>query len=182
MVQVTGTRTIYSGRVFSVIVDEIAYASGEAGIREVVIHQGGAVIVPLFDDSTTLLVRQYRHPFRKEILEFPAGKLEKGEDPNVCAERELREETGYNASRLVRLSSIYTTPGFCSEELHIFLALGLTESPGGQQLDHGETGLTIRHVPFDEALAMAREGTVRDGKTLSALLLTEQYLLTHGLK
>jgi ADP-ribose pyrophosphatase len=162
----------YSGTVFNLIVDEVEYISGTRGVREVAEHPGGAVVVPLLDDGTVLLVHQYRYPLKKELL--PAGKLDPGEDPRVCAERELEEETGYTAGSLRKLTAIYTSPGFCSEQLHIFLATGLKKSSRGQQLEEGESDLTIRQLPFDEAVNMIEQGDIVDGKTICGILLTDR--------
>jgi len=163
----------YSGTVFNLIVDEVEYISGTRGLREVAEHPGGAVVVPLLDDGTVLLVHQYRYPLKKELFELPAGKLDPGEDPQVCAARELEEETGYTAGSLKKLTAIYTSPGFCSEQLHIFLATGLKKSSRGQQLEEGESDLTIRQLPFDEALNMIEQGDIVDGKTICGILLTD---------
>jgi ADP-ribose pyrophosphatase len=163
----------YSGTVFNLIVDEVEYISGNRGVREVAEHPGGAVVVPLLDDGTILLVHQYRYPLKKELLELPAGKLDPGEDPQVCAARELEEETGYTAGSLKKLTAIYTTPGFCNEQLHIFLATGLKKSSHGQQLEEGESDLTIRQLPFEEAVKMVEQGDIVDGKTICGILLTD---------
>src|SRR5438876_8429671 len=123
---------LYVGRVFTVIVDDVEYPSGNKTIREVAEHAGGSVALAVFADNRIILVHQHRYPFNKFIWELPAGKLGPGEDPLHCAQRELMEETGYCAGRWRKLTSIYTTPGFCSEILHIYLATDLSESPGGR--------------------------------------------------
>ncbi len=166
----------YDGKIIDLVVDVVEYPSGRQTIREVVKHPGGAVIVPLLEDGTVLLVRQYRHPLASVITELPAGKLDQGEDPLNCARRELREETGYTADQLMHLSSIHTTPGVCDEILHIYLATGLTPAGSGQQLDEGEEGLSFLSLPLAEAIQMVESGAITDAKTICGLLLTARHL------
>ncbi len=162
---------VYRGKIIDLTVDRVEYPGGATGIREVVEHPGGAVVVPLFADDTILLVRQYRHPFGKEIVELPAGKLERGEEPLHCAQRELQEETGYRAARWTRLCAMMTTPGFCNEILHLFLAEELSAVPGGQKLEIGEQTLTMLRMPLADAAGMVEEGTINDAKTMAGILL-----------
>ena len=162
----------YAGKVFNLILDEVEYPSGRRAIREVAEHPGGAVVVPLFEDGSVLLVRQYRYPVKKELYELPAGKLDPGEQPEHCAARELEEETGYLASTMKKLTAIYTTPGFCSEQLHIYLATGLKKSPRGQRLEEGEMDLQLKRLPFDEVVKMIEEQEIVDSKTICGILLT----------
>ncbi len=169
---------LYSGKVFSLIVDDVEYLSGRRGVREVAEHPGGAVVVPLLDDGTVLLVHQYRYPVKKELLELPAGKLDPGEDPQVCATRELGEETGYLAGSIRKLTAIYTTPGFCSEQLHIYLATGLRKSPHGQRLEEGELDLVVRQFPLSEVVNMIERGEIVDGKTICGIMMTAHQLRT----
>lgn len=170
---------VYRGKVFDLIVDEVEYPSGSRGVREIAHHPGGAVVVPLFDDRTVLMVRQLRYPLGTQILELPAGKLGPSEDPEAAAHRELEEETGWRASSLLRLTSIYTTPGFCDEELHIFLATGLTRSPRGHHREEGEYSMTLHRLALDDLVGMILGGELKDSKTIIGLLLTEQYLERH---
>ena len=175
-VKVVHSRRVHEGKVFDLRVDEIEYPSGRHAIREVAEHSGGAVAIPLLDDGTIVLVRQERYPLGQSLLELPAGKLQKGEDPAVCAGRELQEETGYEARELLPVGSIFTSPGFCTEQLHLFLARGLRESPSGQQLEEGEESLRVERVPFEEALAMVKAGTIVDAKTICGILLAREHL------
>jgi len=163
------------GKVFNLVVDEIEYPSGRRGIREVAEHPGGSVIVPMLDDKTVLLIRQFRYPIKDFIYELPAGKLDAGEDPMKCAARELEEETGYRADFLSKLTAIYTTPGFCTELLHIYLATNLHLLPSGQRLEEGEN-LTLETFSLKEAVAMIERGEIVDGKSICGLLLAEKML------
>jgi ADP-ribose pyrophosphatase len=169
------SRTVkYTGKVFDLIVDEIQYPSGNKAIREIAHHPGGAVAVPVFEDGRVILVQQFRHPFESRILELPAGRLGAGEDPSECARRELEEETGWRAEQWERLTSIYTTPGFCDEELHLFLARKLTPAPGGPRREEGELTMTVHILPLDEAVAMVEKGEIKDSKTIAGLLLASR--------
>jgi ADP-ribose diphosphatase len=162
-------RVIYSGKIFDLIVDDVEYPSGNKGIREIAHHPGGAVAVPVLDDGTILLVKQLRYPFGTHIFEFPAGKLARDEDPQLAAARELEEETGYIAGSLERLTSIYTTPGFCDEVLHIFLATRLKKSPDGHKREEGEFSMMVESRPLDAAIAMVESGEIKDAKTIVGL-------------
>ena len=173
--KVVESRKLYEGKVISLIVDEVEYQSGQHAVREVADHPGGAAIVPLLDDGRILFVRQHRYPLREFVTELPAGKLHPGEDPFTCARRELLEETGYEAETIVPLGTIYTSPGFCTERLHLFMARGL--HPGsGQRLEEGEESLTVTAVPFEEALEMIHKGELVDAKTICGILLTKDRL------
>ena len=163
------------GKVFNLVVDEIEYPSGNRGIREVAEHPGGSVVVPMLDDKTVLLIRQFRYPIKDFLYELPAGKLDAGEDPARCAARELEEETGYKAETLAKLTAIYTTPGFCTELLHIYLATGLHQLPGGQRLEEGED-LTLETFSLKEAVSMIERGEIVDSKSMCGLLLADRML------
>jgi ADP-ribose pyrophosphatase len=167
---------LYSGRVIDLVVDRVEYPSGKAGVREIARHPGGAVAVPLFDDGRVLFVSQLRYPVGMRVTELPAGKLSRGEDPLAAAARELAEETGYTAASFEHLATVYTTPGFCDEELHIYLARGLSPIPGGARREEGEQNMTLEVIPFSEAVALAAAGEFRDAKTIIGLLLAEKRL------
>ena len=168
------SETIFNGKVFDIQVDQIEYDSGNGGVREVVIHNGGAVVVPVKDDGKIILVKQYRYPFQKFILEVPAGKLEKDEDPFICAERELTEETGYKAGSIIKLGEIYTTPGFCTEILHIYLAREL--SPGDHNREEGEHGMEVLELTLDEIEKMIGNGEIVDAKTICGIYHYKNFL------
>ncbi len=171
-----GREIIYTGKVFDLIVDQVEYPSGNRSVREIAHHPGGAVVVPMLGDGSVLMVNQLRYPLGKCLLELPAGKLNKDEDPELAARRELEEETGWSAGELVKLASFYTTPGFCDEELHVYLGRALTRSPMGTQREEGELTMTVQAIPFEEAVHMAVSGELKDGKTIIGLLLAERLM------
>jgi len=135
----------------------------------VVLHPGAVAILPIFHDERILLVRQYRHPVNAPLWEIPAGKLERGEDALTCAKRELLEETGYEATTWEELLSFYTSPGFCDEQITLFLAQELSKATGPAPGEIAAQGL-FHPRQLEE---MAESGEIRDGKTLLALLLAE---------
>ena len=164
---VLGSEEIYKGRIFEVALDTVREGA-KTYTREVVRHGGGASVVPVFADRTVALVRQYRHPTVRYLLELPAGKLEADERPETCAARELEEELGVVAGRLEQLSEFFTTPGFCAEKLWVFLATELTES--AQKLEDDEIVEVVR-LPFARALEMISSREIEDAKTIIGLLL-----------
>jgi ADP-ribose pyrophosphatase len=166
----------YVGKVFDLIVDEIEYPSGNKSIREVASHPGGAVVVAVLPNNDLVLVRQFRYPVQDFIYELPAGKLNPGEDPADCARRELEEETGYLAGLWKPLASIFTTPGFCNERLHLFLATDLRKSEKGQQLEEGEATLTVETFPLHRVINMIETGKIDDAKTICGVFLAERIL------
>ena len=168
--------TLYRGKIIDLLVDRVEYPSGNQTVREVAHHPGGATVLPLLNDGRVLLVDQLRYPLEKHILELPAGKLFPGEDPAACAARELEEETGWIAGSLEKLCSFYTSPGFCDEELHIFLGRDLRLSPDGHKREEGEFTMSIHMIPFQEALAMVKSGAIKDAKTIIGLLLANDVL------
>ncbi|MFZ4621079.1 MAG: NUDIX domain-containing protein [Bacteroidota bacterium] len=161
----------YAGKIIDLRVDTILYPSGKESIREVVEHPGGAVTLCLFENNDVLLVKQYRHPFENDVIELPAGKLDRGEDPELCAQRELREETGYAARKWEKLTSLFATPGFCDEVLHIYLARDLYLHQDGPAREEGEATMTLMRIPMNKALSMIDNGEIADGKTIAGILL-----------
>lgn len=155
---------LYKGKVFDHQIDEIEYKSGNKGIREIAIHPGGAVVIPVKDDGKIILVKQFRYPLQKTLIEFPAGKLEKDEDPLICATRELEEETGYKAKEIKKLGEIFTAPGYCTEILHIYSAKGLT--PGNHNREEGELEMEILELTVEEIEKMIISGKINDAKTI----------------
>jgi len=166
----------YRGKVFDLFVDEIEYPSGTRGIREIAHHPGGAAVVPLTDENEVVLIQQLRYPFANRLLELPAGKLTPEEDPATAAARELREETGLVASRLEKLLSIYTTPGFCDEIIHLFLGTGLSVSSQGHAREEGESSMIVHRFSMETALGMIDNGDIKDAKTIIGLTIAEQHL------
>jgi ADP-ribose pyrophosphatase len=167
---------LYKGRIIDLFVDQVQYPSGNRSVREVAHHPGGAAVVPVMDDGRIILVDQLRYPLERHILELPAGKLSPGEDPAVCALRELEEETGWLADAPVHLCSFYTTPGFCDEELHVYLARGLRPASDGHKREEGEFTMNVHMLPLGEALAMVQDGRIKDAKTIIGLLLASPHL------
>ncbi|MCZ7601952.1 MAG: NUDIX hydrolase [Melioribacteraceae bacterium] len=161
---------LFKGKVFDLKVDEIKYDStGNTGRREVAIHPGGAVVVAVTNQNKIIMVRQFRYPFQEWILELPAGKLDNNEEPQLCAERELTEETGYSAGKISKLGHIYTTPGFCNEILHIYLAENLTA--GEHAREEGEEGMEIFEFTIDEIKQKIASGEIVDAKTISGIMM-----------
>ncbi len=169
-------KKIYDGIVFNVYRDECEYNSGNKTIREVIQHNGGSVIVPICQNGDLILIKQFRYPLQKEMIELPAGKLFKNEIPIECAKRELEEETGFISENISHLTTIQTTPGFCDEELHIFLAQNVSSSKNGRQLEEGEEGMQIFQTSFKEATKMIMENKITDGKTICGILIAKEFL------
>lgn len=164
---------IYKGKVFDIQVDEITYKSGNKGVREIALHPGGAVVLPLKDDGKVVMIKQLRYPFGKFMLELPAGKLDDNEDPLNCAYRELAEETGYKSNNITKLGAICTTPGFCSEILHLYLAKDLVV--GKHNREEGETGMEVLELPVGEVEKKIKNGEISDAKTICAMYLAKNY-------
>jgi ADP-ribose pyrophosphatase len=157
----------YHGKVFDHQVDEIQYDSGNIGIREIAVHPGGAVVIPIKDDGKIILVKQFRYPLQKTLIELPAGKLDKNEDPLNCAIRELEEETGYKAKKFEKLGAIYTAPGYCTEILHIYKAIGLI--PGNHNREEGEQGMELLELTVNEIKEKIISGEINDAKTIAGI-------------
>jgi ADP-ribose pyrophosphatase len=170
---------VYSGRIITVRADMAELPNGNIADREVVEHSGGVCVVPLTADGYVVLVEQFRYPHGKAILEIPAGKLERGEDPETCGERELLEETGFKligSQRLESLGQMYPTPAYCEEIIHMYLARELCQDNyAGNCLDADEF-LNVVKLPFDEVLEMILNGEILDSKTQLALLKTRVLL------
>ena len=161
------SREIFNGRVIRVTVDKVQLEDGTTSTREIVHHHGGACIVPYFEDGTLCMVRQFRYAMQQELWELPAGKLEKGEDPFEATKRELGEECGLTADNFIDLGVVYATVGYDSEKIYLWAATGLHST--AQHLDAGEF-LDVVKMPFDEALGLVMDGTIKDSKTQVALL------------
>ncbi len=157
---------LYSGKIVELIVDTVNI-KGEDHVREVVRHPGGVVILAELPDGRIPFVRQLRYPMNQVLLELPAGKLNRGEEPAVSAARELEEETGFRAISLEQVFSFYPTPGFCDELLHFFYTDELQQ--GSPNLEPDED-ITVEFYRLEEALEMTKGGQINDGKTLLGLL------------
>ena len=161
------SQSIFKGIVFGIERDRLREENGFEIVREIVRHPGGAGCLPLFDDGQIALVKQYRHPARRELLEIPAGKIEPDETPMQCATRELEQETGFRAGQIEKLAEFYSTPGFCEERLYVYLATDLQQIE--QNLDHDEF-VEVVYLPLTQAVMMAERGEIEDSKTIIALL------------
>lgn len=166
--QKISSRQVYSGRLLRVDQDHVLLPNGSTTDLEMVRHPGASAVVPFVTDEDILLVRQFRYAAQGFILEVPAGTLQKGEPPDECARREVEEEAGYRAGRIVKIGSIYTTPGFTDEVIHLYVARDLT--PVAQKLDADEV-LTVERLPFKRAVDLIRMGEIVDSKTICALLM-----------
>ncbi len=197
------TEKVYHGSRIVVFRDFIEQPDGSEVTREVVTLNNAAAIVPLTDEGEVVLINQFRYCVARQaqlhsqpsvhkkaeqengkaafgkgmLVEIPAGTFEEGEEPEECARREIEEETGYRAGKLTRLGQVYTSPGVCTEVIHLFLAEQLEK--GDQDLDHGEV-IELLRVKLEDALAMIADGRIIDAKTVCGLLLTEKLLKSRG--
>ena len=163
------SQVLYNGKIIRVRRDTALLPNGSQAAREVVEHPGGVGIVALDSDDCVLMVRQFRYPLNQILLEIPADKLEQGEDPGACAVRELSEEVGAAAGRLTDLGCAFVSPGFCNEAIHLYLAEELTF---GQAHPDEDEFLLPERVPLDQLVAMAMDGSLRDGKSVIGILKT----------
>lgn len=171
------TEHIYSGRIIQVQVDEVELPNGKTSTRELVKHPGAVAVIAITDDNKLVMVEQYRKPLEKVIVEIPAGKLEKGEEPALCARRELEEETGYECETLELVSSFYTSPGFADEIIHVYVAKGLKQKENAAGLDEDEF-VNVLEISLEEALEFIKEKRIFDAKTIFGV----QYLQIANLK
>lgn len=165
---------VWRGRLLDVRCDRVRLPDGQEGVREYVVHPGAVVIIPVLDDGRLLFERQYRYPVGRVMLELPAGKIDPAEDPLATAQRELHEETGYEAASWRHLATMHPTIGYANERIEIYLAQSLT-ALASNKLDEGEF-LELVTLSLDEALSEVRAGQLTDGKTLSALFWAEKVL------
>lgn len=171
---------VYTGRIVSLDVDVVRYPDGSTGELEMIRHPGASAIVPFLSDPASedpqvLLIRQYRYAAGGYLYEVPAGRLDPGEDPRECAARELREETGCTAEAIGYLTSIFTTPGFTDEKIHLFMATGLT---AGETKHEADEFLELHPMLLSRALEMIQAGEIQDGKTVIALLFAAGFRLS----
>ncbi len=166
-------KPIYQGRIVNLYLETVRLPDGRTTTREVVRHGGAVAMIPLYEDGQVVLVRQYRLPAGRELLEVPAGTLEAGEEPLDCAVRELQEEVRLRPGKLTRLGGIFVAPGYTSEYIHLYLATELT--PSELRADDDEF-LEVVTMPLEEALGLIDRGEIADGKTIAALLLAARHL------
>jgi len=169
----TGSELLLQGNFLRAMRDTVRLPDGHTATREYVVHPGAVVVVPFLDDGRVVLERQYRYPIARVMTEFPAGKLDAGEDPLVCGQRELLEETGYTAREWAHAGAMHLAVAYSTEIIHVYFARGL--SLGDRKLDHGEFLDVISATP-EELLAWCRDGTVTDAKTLTCMLWLQNVL------
>jgi len=175
------TKRIHSGRVINLDIDTVRFPDGSTGELEIIRHPGAAAVVPFASDPrgpdpTVLLIQQYRYAANGSLIEVPAGRLNPGEDPEVCARRELLEEVGVTAGRLERLTTIWTTPGFTDERIHLFWATDLTADRPAREPDEF---IEVTPKPLSEVLKLIRSGVISDAKTALAVLFVAGFILEH---
>lgn len=166
------SRRVYTGRVLNLDIDSVRFPNGSEGELEMIRHSGASAVVPFLSDPTgedpqVLLIRQYRYAAERYLYEVPAGRLDAGEDPQACARRELREETGCEAERVQPLITIYTTPGFTDERIHLFMAVGLTRGETARETDEF---IEVDTLSLSRALELVERGEIQDAKTIVGLL------------
>ena len=169
----TASEQLFKGNFLHAKRDTVRLPDGKTATREYIVHPGAVVVVPLLDDGRVAMVRQYRYPIDRVMTEFPAGKLDPGEDPLFCGLRELQEETGYTAREWAHAGAMHLAVAYSTEIIHIYFARGLTV--GSQQLDHEEFVETTTATPA-QLLDWCRDGAVSDAKTLTCTLWLQNVL------
>jgi ADP-ribose pyrophosphatase len=166
------SRRVHTGRIITVDTDTVRFPDGSVGELDMIRHPGASAVVPFLSDPTgddpqLLLIKQYRYAAEEYLYEIPAGRLDPGEDPKHCAVRELREETGCTASRIDFLTTMFTTPGFTDERIHLFMAAGLER---GETAHEADEFMTVETVTLSHALQLIQDGEIKDGKTALGIL------------
>jgi ADP-ribose pyrophosphatase len=162
------SKKIFDGNMIKVSVDTVRLPNGKKATRELVTHPGAVAVVPLLADGRVVLVRQYRYPIQAITLEIPAGKLDAGEHPDHCVMRELKEETGYIANKIAKLTSVYTAPGFSNEIIHLYTATDLRLDKACPDEDEF---INVEVYTRNEIRSMIHNGEITDAKTLTGLLM-----------
>lgn len=160
--------TVYDGKLIQVVREMVRLPDGNERPREIVVHPGAVALVVVDDEERLIMVRQYRRAAGKVLLEIPAGTREKGEDAEACARREVREETGYEAGKVVRLGGFFSAPGFCTEFLDCYLLTDLTEAQAGGDDDEN---IEVERLTYDEAVAAMSRGDIQDAKSIAGILM-----------
>jgi ADP-ribose pyrophosphatase len=161
------SKLLHQGKNFSFKTDEVELPNGKTTTRDTVDHPGAVAIVPILDDGRILLVKQHRYATGKELLEIPAGTLERGEAPDTCARRELKEETGYTAGAMKKILTMYMAPGYSNEIIHLYLA---TDLKAGDPHTEEDEDITLEDHGPDELLDMMEKNTIEDAKTIAGIL------------
>ena len=167
------SKTVFQGKIMTVLLDTALLPNGKTAAREVCLHPGGVAVLPLKEDGTVSLVRQYRYPLHQLLLELPAGKLDPGEDHRLAAARELSEETGLEAGELIYLGKIYASPGFCDEALHMYLGRDLKQTQSHPDEDEF---LDVVAMPLQTLVEQVMSGEIADAKTVATVLKTKIFL------
>lgn len=173
------SRRVYTGKVINLDIDQVRFPNGKVGELEIIRHSGASAVIPFLgdpagEDPTILLIRQYRYAADGFIYEIPAGRLEPGEPPETCAVRELREETGCTAAKMEHLYTMYTTPGFTDEKIHLFVATGLER---GESALESDEFVEVVPTAMSAALRLIRDGTINDAKTALSILYVAGFFL-----
>ena len=166
MEQCKESSRLYEGKILNLRVDKVQFEDGTSTIREVVEHRGAAAIVPILEGDRVVLVRQFRYAANSELLEIPAGTLEPDEDPEICALRELEEETGYRSREILKILECHIAPGYSTEKIHFYIARGLVRTEMKTEEDER---IKIEVIPIKEALDKMRNGQICDAKTVCGL-------------
>lgn len=168
-------KTIFEGRILKLRVDTVLTADGRESTREIIEHDACIAVIPVDAADNVLLVRQYRRAVDKELLEIPAGGIDPGEDAEAAVVREMQEEIGYRPGRIERLGGFYSTPGFCNEYLHLYLATDLVPA---RLFAEDTAGIEVVRVPVSELAALTVSDKIEDSKTVAGLLFYLEYLKT----
>lgn len=171
--QTLESQLVYEGVFLHLYRDRVRCPDGHIAVREYLRHPGAVMMIPLLDDGQVVLERQYRYPLRRTFIEFPAGKIDPGEDILACAQRELREETHYEAAEWIHLGGFHNAIGYCDEKIEVFLARGLRRASGGT--DDGEV-IEVFTAPWRDLFDWIRDGSVTDVKTVVGVYWLERFL------
>ena len=173
MERCTSSSRVYDGRILNLRVDQVMLGNGKTATREVIEHRGAAAIVPIIQERNVVLVRQFRYAIATDLLEVPAGTMERGEQPEECAVRELEEETGYGCKEIEKIMEFFPVPGYSTEEIHVYLAKGLVKSE--MHTDEDEE-IYLEILSLENALGKVRSGQIRDAKSICALFRAAELL------